>query len=53
VPHPRVEGSRRARLFAFLDDHSRLFLDGVATSPPGSAIQSVDVLIQPQEAQTA
>lgn len=29
VPHPRVAGSRRARLFAFLDDHSRLLVHGV------------------------
>jgi putative transposase len=28
VPHPRVEGSRRARLFAFMDDHSRLLVHG-------------------------
>lgn len=29
VPHPRVKGSRRARLFCFLDDFSRLLLHGV------------------------
>lgn len=29
VPQPRVAGSRRARLFAFLDDHSRLLVHGV------------------------
>lgn len=28
VPHPRVAGSRRAYLFALLDDHSRLVLHG-------------------------
>jgi putative transposase len=32
VPHPRVEGSRRARLFAFLDDHSRLLVHGAWVS---------------------
>lgn len=29
VPHPRVAGSVRARLFLFMDDHSRLILHGV------------------------
>jgi transposase InsO family protein len=29
VPHPRVAGSIRARLFLFLDDYSRLILHGV------------------------
>jgi putative transposase len=29
VPHPRVSGSIRARLFLFLDDYSRLILHGV------------------------
>ena len=28
VPHPRVPGSRRGRLFSLLDDHSRLILAG-------------------------
>jgi putative transposase len=28
VPHPRVPGSRRARLFSLLDDHSRLIVEG-------------------------
>ena len=32
VPHPRVEGSRRARLFAFMDDHSRLLAHGAWVS---------------------
>ena len=32
VPHPRIEGSRRARLFAFLDDHSRLLVHGAWVS---------------------
>lgn len=29
VPHPRGKGSRRARLFCFVDDFSRLMLHGV------------------------
>ena len=28
VPHPRVNGSRRARLFLIVDDHSRLLVHG-------------------------
>lgn len=28
VPHPRVAGSRRARLFLIVDDHSRLLVHG-------------------------
>ena len=28
VPHPRVAGSRRAKLFVFVDDHSRLLVHG-------------------------
>ena len=28
VAHPRVAGSRRARLFSLLDDHSRLIVEG-------------------------
>ncbi len=28
VPHPRTAGSRRARLFSLLDDHSRLIVAG-------------------------
>jgi putative transposase len=28
VPHPRVAGSRRARLFLLVDDHSRLLVHG-------------------------
>jgi putative transposase len=28
VPHPRVAGSVRARLFLIVDDHSRLIIDG-------------------------
>ena len=28
VPHPKREGSARARLFLIVDDHSRLLVDG-------------------------